>query len=102
MMFFPALGVVPYPTTKDELKARILQDATVGKQRTPVAFFDQYFDADGGKEHPILGDLSELTKEIDALWDSARYGLNLVSGLIKHRLGQIEQAERSLSGRAKI
>ena len=87
MKFFVKLKLVTFPDTKDELKKVIIDGATLSAQENVFSFFTAYFEnKQNGVEHPILGNLLSLAAEIDAKWDEENYGLNLVSGLIKHRL----------------
>jgi hypothetical protein len=95
MKFFVQHEFVNYPDTREELRLRIFEEAVHKAQKAPFCFFDAYFKANGGRIHPILGNLDDFADEIEAKWieksagAAGGYGLNLVVGLIRHRLEQL-------------
>ena len=96
-------GSKKYSVKHDTLKSELMTDAISGAQRHPVAFFNEYFNDGGGREHPVLGDLLVFAADINEAWGKdnirAGMGLNLVSELI---IGRLSELSNSGSAQAQI
>ena len=94
MRFFSGREWAEYPDDPIALREQIIRESLCTGHtgfRKALAFFTYYFDhAEARREHPILGDLNTLTNEIDARWDTERGGVNLVTGMIKFRLEEMQ------------
>ncbi|WP_133131293.1 hypothetical protein [Legionella yabuuchiae] len=84
------LFAMPSPNDGETLFNRIMQSAIDGPQKFGVEYFNRYFSQGGSDQHPILGDLRVLADEIDRRYGDDK-GMNLVSGLIRHRLPPLNE-----------
>ncbi|KTD49334.1 hypothetical protein [Legionella quateirensis] len=89
MSFFRIEQFVTYPDDAEKLREQILNDAINGPQKTPMTYFQDYFSKGGQIEHPLLGNLYDFASIIESKYGTDR-GQNLVSGIIRFNLKQIE------------
>ncbi|MBL7481660.1 hypothetical protein [Legionella bononiensis] len=89
MRFFCTNQFVTYPDEADKLREQILEEAIKGPQKRPMAYFEHYFSNKGQVEHPLLGNLYDFAAIIETLFGTDK-GHNLVSGMLRFNLDQIE------------
>lgn len=76
--------LIDFPDDAVALRDRILTESLLGTQGRPIAYFVDYIQQGGGRNHPLLGNLMNLADEIDARRDIGS-GLNLVSHFIRRQ-----------------
>ncbi|CDZ77479.1 hypothetical protein BN59_01762 [Legionella massiliensis] len=88
-----------YPTNKELLRTRLLEESTTHPLKHGLNYFSNYLAEGGQREHPILGDLADFIDEVKNNWDINTNGTNFVVALLEKKfdLASESTAETTLT-----